>query len=195
METKTIKSVVSRFVTASKKVDSISKEIFTLITEEYNKQLATGVKNKEIKTVISKEFLEALKDDDNKIKSRLKKIVDISISFNSYKLVEFIKEETLLKLHFNRIEAIVKLVVFLQDNEEQTKGAFQELKDLLATSFALCSKTINNAIDKDISSIKQKYNIKGEEDDLEFKGTLQDFISMGIAKFSKEELLKALQEA
>ena len=141
--------------------------------------------------------MEALKDDDNKIKSRLKKIVNISIVFNSYKMIEFISEDTIQKLYFNRIESIVKLVEFLQENEEATKGAFEELKGKLSITFALDPEkhNINNIIDEDVKSIKDKYNIKGEEDELEFKGSYNDLLKLIESKFSKdiEHLIEDLQ--
>lgn len=165
------------------KVQHLSKDLFTITKDVYLSN--TGKKTKEIKATLTTEVL-ALVSKDNKVKTHFKQIIDVASNFLSYKIE--LTDKQLAKLYYNRIKDITKLLIFISENEDKLesgdtfKSVRTAIQNVIDMEF-LTKESLNNGIDDVITKVKADNNIKGEEDEFEFKGTEDDFIALMKVKF------------
>jgi len=189
-------TVIKDYFKAYNKADFSSLKVFEVCLEYF--QTNKGQKRATLKSNLIKEFKGIFKNIElpNSFVTRLKKIIAIASVYRNFN-INYKNEEGEALMYYKTIEDIVKLLQFISDNtKELGSDVFPKVrKDLEEVITGDTSKKVayNNTIQAKITEIKRQYNIKGDEDALEFKGTLNDFVKIALSKWSKEEILKALE--
>ena len=193
--TKEQQEVIKDYFKVYNKADTSSLKVFEVCLDYF--KVNKGVKRATLKANLIQEF-KALFDVEvlqNSFVSRLKKIIGIASSYRDFN-VKYTNEDGEATLYYKTIEDIIKLLQFISDNtKELGDDVFPKVRKQIEEALDSEAKKVayNNSIQALITTIKQEYNIKGEQDDLEFKGGYNELWALVHTKLNDEEKQKMIE--